>query len=603
MRFDQEFIEKVREANNIVDIIGQHTTLKGRGDQYMGLCPFPDHKESTPSFSVSESKQLYHCFGCKKSGNIFTFLETFNGFSFVESVEFLARRAGLELPKKTEKFRQKRPQEDKSILYRINRFAAAFYFQKMQNLEDSHPAKSYLQKRGLPVELCSEFRLGYASEAWDELTKSFAAKKVPMSQAEKLGIVRKNQRGGLFDLFRDRLMFPIFSLNDEVVGFGGRILDKGQPKYINSVESPVFKKGKILYGLNKSAREIRSQDRVFVVEGYMDYLSLYAKGIKNCAATLGTALTLDHVKLLKRWTKNIILIFDGDQAGQLAAERSLQTFFQAGLSPQILVLPEGQDPDDFVRDQGAEAFVTKADQSEDLFLVVLDRWMKGYRGLAKDKIQLVDRLKPLFADLADLRLKQIYLDEVSRRIDEDPQRVDTWLRSRSTRPVDVKSTPTQPPERAQYSRMGLQKAPKDELLVLGLSIKSPNLLDFLVSEQALDYLTHGEVREIFSDVLRKHGQSPEAFDKLANLVVSRVKDPEKIAELVNISSPFEEGEDDERVMKECLFRLKDRYLQRQAAVLAAEIKNQPTNEKLEQIMNIQKNRLALKKLKESSPGE
>ncbi|MEM7646911.1 MAG: DNA primase, partial [Pseudomonadota bacterium] len=290
MRFDEHFIQKVIEANNVVGIIAQYTELKGRGDQHMGLCPFPDHNEKSPSFSVSESKQLYHCFGCKKAGNVITFLKTYNGFSFVESIEYLANRARIDLPKEPEKNgvpRRRVSQDSKNQMFRANKFAAVFYHQKLKSLPKTHKLQSYLKKRNLAAEIIDDFRIGYAPEPWDELLKFLTSKGVPIAISQKLGLTRANKKGGHFDLFRDRLMFPIFAIDSEVIGFGGRIIDQGQPKYINSVESDVFKKGQSFYGLEKSAKFIRTEDRVFVVEGYMDLLALYSRGIKNVVATLG----------------------------------------------------------------------------------------------------------------------------------------------------------------------------------------------------------------------------------------------------------------------------------------------------------------------------
>ncbi len=604
MRFDDQFIQQVIEANNIVEIIGQYTDLKGRGDQYLGLCPFPDHKEKTASFSVSDSKQFYHCFGCKKGGNVITFLKEYSGFSFVEAIEYLANRAHIELPKETEQKKSQRrvTLDQKKQMYRANKFAAVFYHQKLNALPKDHKVRKYLEKRNLTPEIVEEFRLGYASEKWDELDRYLAGKKVPRSVTEKLGLIRPNKKGGHFDLFRERLMFPIFAIDSEVIGFGGRIIDQGQPKYINSTDSDVFKKGKSFYGLDKAVKFIRTEDQVFVVEGYMDLLALYGRGVKNVVATLGTALTENHVRLLKRWTTNVVLLFDGDQAGMTAAERSLPQFFQHNLVPQIFVLPNGQDPDDFITEHGEKVFREKAAQSGDLFLHLMQSWFQGFRGQPTEKIKIVDQAAPLLKLLGDRRLLQIYIEELARRMGEEPAKVYQWVMG-GEKPKPKPEAVSKPPEAPSEKRVSLTGVAEDELVLLGLSLKSLKYMDFFIRHQGLEVLGHDDLKNIFAQVVAKYGQEPESFDKLAHLVVSRVENPEKIVNMINIS-PDESGADqDENLLKECFIRVKDRYLQRQASVLVTQMKNNPSDANLEQFVNIQNERKALKELKESPLGE
>lgn len=604
MRYDQNFIEKVRDANNIVEVIAQYTDLKSRGHQHMGLCPFPDHNEKSPSFSVSESKQLYHCFGCKKSGNIFTFLETYSGFSFVEALEYLAGRAHIEMPKEesSQGYRPNVSKDQKQNMFRANKFAAVFYHQKLKTLPSNHKLHAYLKKRNLTPELIEEFRIGYAPEPWDELVKFFVEKKVPTQVSQKLGLIRQNKKGGHFDLFRDRLMFPIFSIDSNVIGFGGRIIDQGQPKYINSVESDVFKKGSSFYGLDKSAKHIRSEDQVFVVEGYMDLLALYSHGIKNVVATLGTALTEKHVRLLKRWTKNIVLLFDGDQAGQTASERSLIHFFSHDLLPQVFKLPEGKDPDDFVSEFGKNTFVEKAKASEDLFLSLVKSWLRDYSNKPKQKIEFVDKVAPFLKALSDQRLIQMYLEEISQHLNEDPKKVYSWVMGAKT-PKIAPQVEAPAPAPVLEKKLSLEGVAQDELVLLGLSLKSLKYMDFFVKQQGVDFLGHEDLKRIFSQVVAKYGQEPENFDKLSHLVVSRVKNPEKIVNLINISSVDEVSEKDENLLKECFIRVKDRFLQGQAALLVTQMKNEPDDEKLERFVNIQNDRKALKELKNTPLGD
>ncbi len=604
MRFDDQFIDKVIEANNLVEIIGQYTDLKGRGDQHMGLCPFPDHKEKSPSFSISESKQMYHCFGCKKGGNVITFLKDYNGFSFVESIEYLANRAHIDLPKEQEKtsFKRKTNFDLKKQMLRANKFSAVFYHQKLKSLPREHKLHEYLKKRNLTTEIIEEFRLGYAPEGWDELTNYLSSKKVPTQTSEQLGLIRKNKKGGYFDLFRDRLMYPIFAIDAEVVGFGGRIIDQGQPKYINSMESEVFKKGKSFYGLDKAAKFIRSEDKVFVVEGYMDLLALYSRGVKNVVATLGTALTPDHVKLLKRWTRNVILLFDGDQAGQTAAERSLPHFFEYDLLPQIMTLPDGVDPDDYITEKGVDQFLQKSEQSSDMFLHLMQSWFKDFRGQPKDKIHIVDQASKFLKKLKDQRLLQMYVEELARQLGDEPAKVFRWVMG-GDQPKVIQPRVKDAPQPDSDKKVTLEGVAEDELVLLGLSLKSLKYLNFFIKNEGLGVLAHKDLKNIFGQVVAKYGQEPESFDKLAHLVVSRVENPEKIVNLINIS-PDESGADqDENLLKECFIRVKDRYLQRQASVLVTQMKNDPSGTNLEQFVNIQNERKALKELKETPLGD
>lgn len=665
MRYDRGFIEQVREANDLVEIIGQYTNLKGRGDQHMGLCPFPDHKEKTPSFSVSATKQLYHCFGCKKAGNVYKFLETFNGFSFPESVEYLARRASIELPKtKGNKEQWDKDLRQKSLFSKINKQTAVYFYKQRQTLSADHKVNIFMAERGLSPELADDFRLGYATEEWDGLLKEMSQRKVPVSALEKLGLIRKNKRGGFFDLFRDRLIYPIFSLNNDVVGFGGRILGDGHPKYLNSVESPVFKKGQIFYGLHRSMHEIRNLNQAIVVEGYMDYLALYGAGIKNVVATLGTALTESHVRLLKRWTKNIVLLFDGDQAGQVAAERSLPHFFTHGLSPRVYSLGDGKDPDDFVKEVGGDAFKELLSGAQDLFLSLLKGWTQGYSGTPVEKIRVFDRAAPLLASLGDGRLADLYLDALAQELDEDPARMRSWLKkmgghsssqgrfgqsragqngpgqSQSGQRAGADSSPG--PQRGrqsgshkgqkwgpaggnpsdpgrgfesssteslggmdnseEFQKLRVSEAPMDEKLLVGLAIFSKKALDLFRKEGMEAYISHPALRSLYLELSEIYGQDADGFVKLSHLVIERVENPENILNLVNFSSDLEGDQKEITMASGCVIRLKDRYLAHKSAELTRDLKKAPSQEKLEQIMNIQKERLSLKRHKKEIQG-
>ena len=316
MKFSPTFIDRVCEANDLVDVVSAFTNLKSRDlNQFQGRCPFPSHNDSSPSFSVSRSKQIYRCFGCGKSGNIFTFLKDYHGLSFPDSVASLARRAGIELPKnKKEKEDQdyQKHKKEKEELYEIQKIALEFFQKNLTVLPAEHPVHSYIKTRGITPASLKSFKIGYAPKDWNQLCEKIKAKGLSMSLASQSGLIKKGDKA-YYDVFRHRLMFPIFSAIGECIGFGGRSLDKdSHPKYINSSNSPIFHKGKNPYhGPTLTLPFLREKNQVLLVEGYMDLIQLYQAGIKNVLATLGTALTEDHCKSIKKSCQKVVLFFDG----------------------------------------------------------------------------------------------------------------------------------------------------------------------------------------------------------------------------------------------------------------------------------------------------
>ncbi|WP_374076940.1 DNA primase [Bdellovibrio bacteriovorus] len=618
MRFSQDFIERVSEANNLVDIISQYTQLKPSGSGLMGRCPFPDHVEKTASFSVSETKQVYHCFGCHKSGNVFSFLRDYQGMGFPEAVEYLANRASIPMPA-PEKEDEARDQvaDKKKLLLKVNKLAASYFSEQLKRVPHDHPVRKYIASRGLSDEVIDTFGIGYAIAEWDGLEKYLGSKQVPMILAEEARLVKaRNNKSGFFDIFRDRLMFPIFSAMGEPIAFGGRYLEKkeNEPKYLNSPETPVFIKGKVLYGLSQTARYIRSEDMALIVEGYMDLVSLYQAGIRNVVATMGTALTPDHGKMLKRMTKNVVALFDGDSAGMEAAERSLPILLAADLYPKGLTLPNSMDPDDYVKKYGAEALKVELDRAPDLFVMILARWMEGYRGEASEKVKLADKLKPLFETIPDLRLRDLYLAEAAQKMGVTLP----WLRQavglQSSGPVYSQNRPAmtrtvQPnpsanqkaPEVVSQSveggKISLKGASKAEILLLGLVLKSRANFEHFESEKLIENVAHEGVKKILEKATDVYRQDLNKFDKLTSLLVSYVDQPEYLFQ-VGPTPEAEPGFDEEAEMKllrDCFKRVKENFLREQAKQLARDLKNEPSSEKLEQIMNIQRNRISLNK--------
>ncbi|MBO9667959.1 MAG: DNA primase [Bdellovibrio sp.] len=621
MRFSQDFIERVSEANNLVDIISQYTQLKQSGSGLMGRCPFPDHVEKTASFSVSEVKQVYHCFGCHKSGNLFSFLRDLQGMSFPEAVEYLANRASIAIPA-PEKEDPARDQaaDKKKLLLKVNKLAADYFSEQLRRAPHDHPVKKYIASRGLSQEVIDTFGIGYAIPEWDGLERVLQSKQVPMALAEEARLVKaRNGKPGYFDLFRDRLMFPIFSAMGEPIAFGGRYLEKKEtePKYLNSPETPVFIKGRVLYGLSQTARYIRSDDQALIVEGYMDLVSLYQAGIRNCVATMGTALTPDHGKMLKRMTRNVVALFDGDSAGMEAAERSLPILLAADLYPKGLTLPNNMDPDDYVKKYGAEALKVELERAPDLFMLILNRWMEGYRGDAPEKVKLADKLKPLFATIPDQRLRDLYLAEAAQKMavtlpwlrqavglqssgpvySQGPQAYARTVQPNSQAPKANPTAASDASDSVEGGKISLKGASKAEVMLLGLVLKSRANFESFVNEKVLESVAHAGAKKILEKATDVYRQDLNKFDKLTSLLVSYVDHPE----LLFVEAPAAEGdpgfdeETEAKLLRDCFKRVRDNFLRDQAKQLALDLKSAPSSEKLEQIMKAHRDRLSLNK--------
>ena len=411
-RFPPELIEQVRLTSDIVDLIGEDTFLKKSGSRFMGLCPFPGHQEKTPSFSVSPDKQMYHCFGCQESGDIYTYLQARRGLKFYEAVEFLARRAAIPLPAHFESPESKKLYQKRKNLFEITGQALRWFENNLK--KPGGPAWGFMKKRGFSPSTVKDFRLGYAPQGWEGLCRHLEKSGLSLWDGASMGLVKKKDGGGFYDVFRNRVMFPIFARNGkDVVGFGGRVLDQNPkaPKYINSADSDIFHKGKTFYGWDKSTMFMRNQGKALVVEGYTDFITLYQGGVKNVVATLGTALTSDHARRLAWYAEEVILFFDGDMAGGKAMDRSLGLLLSAGLTPKRLDLKKDQDPDSFVRTKGGEALRKKLNQAEDLFLYHLQRELKT-TSAGWDKFPVAERMAHLLTQTKNQTLKDYYSQRV-----------------------------------------------------------------------------------------------------------------------------------------------------------------------------------------------
>jgi DNA primase len=348
----QEKISQIRDRASIVEVVSDYVALKKAGRNYMGLCPF--HSEKTPSFTVSEEKGIFHCFGCNAGGGVFQFLMQIDQLSFPEALERVAKRYGIVI-EPNERGPGARAASEREALYRINERAAANYQRMLAAHPEGKLAREYLKSRGVDEATARLFTIGYAPRAGSGLADLLKKEALPLQEAFRLGLLGQRDGGRVHEKFFARLMFPIADATGKIVGFGGRVLDQGLPKYLNSTETPLFHKGATVYGLLQAKEAIRKADRVVVVEGYLDVVALAQHGIDYSVATLGTALTPNHLRALARYTKNIIALFDGDDAGRKAAARSFEIFIEAGLLGRGAFLPRGEDPDTYVRKQGKAA--------------------------------------------------------------------------------------------------------------------------------------------------------------------------------------------------------------------------------------------------------
>jgi DNA primase len=377
MRIPESKIEEIRNSVDIVDVISQHVQLRKRGKNFIGLCPF--HSEKTPSFTVSEEKQIFHCFGCHTGGNVFKFLTEFNKISFVEAVQELAEQQGITI--EFDKAEYTEQQSEQEVLYDINTEAARYFLNNLLNDDEGEIARKYLLGRNIKTQTLRSFGLGYALKGWENFINYAKSRDLNIDKCIQLGLIGKNSDGKLFDKLPGRLIFPIFSPNGRVIAFAGRVLDPKDSgaKYINSPESLIYIKGRILYGLSFAKDDIRRLDKAILVEGYMDLISLYQSGIKNVVAVSGTALTDDQVQLLSRYTKNVVLLFDADTAGIKASMRSIEILLKRDMEIKIVSLPKGEDPDSYVNKFGKEEFEELVKKAENF----LEYETKYYESLGK----------------------------------------------------------------------------------------------------------------------------------------------------------------------------------------------------------------------------
>lgn len=415
-------VRMVKDAAQIVDVIGECVTLKRSGANLKGRCPF--HAEKTPSFMVNPDRQSFHCFGCGEGGDVFSFMMQYHRMTFPEALKSLADRYHVILPEREYSATDQAQAKKREALFAANERAMAVYQDFLTRDPGAAKARAYLEKREMPREIVETFKLGYAPDSWDFLAAKISRADFSPALAEEAGLLVRKDKGGYYDRFRDRVLFPIFNLTGRVVGFGGRILGDGQPKYLNSPETPIFDKGRTLFGLYQHRDKIRQIRRAVIVEGNFDLLALAAHGLDYVVAPLGTALTSAQVRLLKGYADEVILLFDGDAAGIKAAMRAVPIFLAEQVAARIAVLPAEHDPDTFIREHGRQGLEEHLEKSVQLLDFVFDRLVEKYGLTVEGKTRILKELQPLIEPAGDNQLQRsVLISHFSERLQLDPTQI------------------------------------------------------------------------------------------------------------------------------------------------------------------------------------
>lgn len=504
IRYSDELIDEIRNSNDIVDVISQYVVLKRSGSNYFGLCPF--HSEKSPSFSVSPSKQIFHCFGCGAGGNVIHFVSKIENIGFKETLELLARNAGITLPTLDNGVEDKM-QKLKSRVYEINKFAAEFYHQNLYK-PTSKIAQEYIKKRKMDNNTLKSFLIGYSCN-YDELYRALKNAGFTDQEIFASSLVKKSENGKIFDSYRKRLMIPIKDVNDRVIAFGGRVLDDSKPKYINSPENIVYSKGRHLFGLNLAKKS--GQDKIIIVEGYMDAISLHQRGIKNVVASLGTALTQAQGRMLRKYASQIIIGYDADGAGQAATMRGLEILQALGYDVRILQLDEDvKDPDEYVLKYGSGKFnlcVQKAISLVEFKVKMLKQNMNLSN--ANDKIKFLNEVANIIAKVNNEFEKEVYVDKISNEYKISKEaiyaQINKILYSNSNGAKVLKQTTKQAVTSIKKQNVGIdQKLLKRENLIVSLLMNPESniynkIKDVILPEDFKDERNNQIVTKLYSE--------------------------------------------------------------------------------------------------------
>ncbi len=491
----EEKINEIKNAADIVDIVSESVVLKKAGRNHVGLCPF--HSEKTPSFTVSYEKQIFYCFGCGTGGNVFVFLMKKEGYSFPEAVKYIAEKYGVHIPEDAITPEQKQKTSEKENLLSINKQAMIFFSKCLTESNAGKKARDYLLKREISEETVRGFYLGYAPEGWNALL-NYMTKKDKHSPIllEKAGlIIKKNGSAGFYDRFRDRIIFPIFDAGSQVIGFGGRVMDDSLPKYLNSPETVVFNKSRSLYGLNAAKSECRITETVYIVEGYFDLLTLHQHGIKNCVATLGTAITPEHVKMLRGIVGKegkFILVYDSDDAGIKAAYRSTEIFDKGYADARILVLPSGYDPDSYLVEFGAESFKNAVSGALGSVSFLINRAIKKHGMSIEGKIRIISELKNIISSVGDNIERSLYIKELAEKTDID----EAAIRERIGETKAISGSES-------ITVNGNERGSRIERRIISMMLQFPAIIPEIIKRNVLNNFTDDILKSVGYDIIRQ----------------------------------------------------------------------------------------------------
>jgi len=511
-----EAVQQIKETVDIVEVVGEYVSLKRAGVNYKGLCPF--HSEKTPSFTVNPNRRIFHCFGCHEGGDVLSFIMRYHNLPFPDAVKELAGRYNITLPERPLNRQEQERIARKKRIYDINRRALDIYHDLLRRGASAKGARGYLDGRGITDDIVAEFGLGFAPDSWDFILKRM--KDVPVEELQAAGLVVPRDNGGHYDRFRSRLLCPIYDSQGKALGFGGRILGEGQPKYLNTPDSPVFNKSKVLFGLFQNKKAIRQSRRAILVEGNFDLLSLAANGIKDVVAPLGTALTRSHVKALKGYASEVLILFDGDRAGVQAALRAVPIFLAESLPAKVVLLPSEHDPDTYVKEFGRDGFLEVLEEARPLPEFVFERLQDKHGFSLAGKNAIVEELKPIVAAIGNDHLQRsLFLSHFSEKLGLTPEQMLQGL------PV----VPAKAPPRAKRSSQGDGGADVEFVMnraeeqLLGFLIVYPEHLKELM-EAGLEHAVTGEAGRLMLNHLLEFAERQEgAPEDLLDMVSGKAR--------------------------------------------------------------------------------
>ncbi len=560
--FPDSVIDEIRDKCNIAEIISEYIPLKRAGRNFKALCPF--HQEKTPSFMVSPDKGIFHCFGCSAGGNVFNFIMKYEGLEFPQVVRLLAEKTGVKLPATSMFVRE---QKDTQDIFQINEMACSWYQANLKR-EQGQPALEYLKKRVHEAKIILTFRLGYAP-ANNGLLNFMRAKGIQDALLEKAGLILRKDNGPYYDRFKQRLIFPIFDTRSRIIGFGGRVIDASLPKYMNSPETSIYNKGSHLYGLNFAKEEIKREDFCIIVEGYTDLLTVYQNGIHNVAASLGTALTPQQIRLLRRYTHNAVMVFDADRAGELASLRSLDLLIEEDVNVKIVSLPKNEDPDSYLRKFGKKSFWQKITCASELFDYKLNLLTRSYDlDTVEGKVGIASHMLPTIHRMQNAIRRGAYVKRLAQEFSKGEKSLgEEWILAELKKVKKDFQYYTKESLAQAQTKIGLSR-PAEEML-LKILLDDREAVEEIKRHLALEDFLDLRIREAMRIVFRLHAQGESSsVAKLITYLESEVG-----AQLISrISSSAWEFIDRRRCLNDCIRRIKMDNLKGRLNKLQREIK-------------------------------